>query len=109
MKLLPIDLMRIDSRALILCLMMAFFTIPSLANERAKMAAYSELIGISESELRIKYPEVRELSNSFKLLLSKNLFPYQPPETHKFLRLGNQYIVFELKDDVIIKVHKVSG
>ncbi len=73
------------------------------------VSAPSELIGLTEAELRTKHPEVVELDNSFRQLVSKNLHPYRPPPAHKFFRFGSSYRVAELKDGRVIAVHRVSG
>lgn len=72
-------------------------------------SAPNALIGLTEAELRAKHPEVVELDGSFSLLVSKNLHPYQPPPTHRFLRIGSSYRVAELKDGKVIAVHRVRG
>jgi hypothetical protein len=69
----------------------------------------TEVIGLTEAELRAKYPEVAELDASFRNLVSKNLHPYHPPATHKLLRFGKDYLVAELKDGKVIALHRVSG
>jgi hypothetical protein len=68
-----------------------------------------DVIGLTEAELRAKYPEVTELDRSFDLLVSKNLHPYHPPATIKLLRFGRDYLVAELKDGKVIVLHRVSG
>jgi hypothetical protein len=67
------------------------------------------VLGKSEAELKKMFGRVDPVEGSFSLLVSKNLHPYRPPDTHRLLRLGDTYIVFELKDDKVIKVHRVSG
>ena len=68
-----------------------------------------DVIGLSNTELILKYPEVKAPSNSFALLISKMLHPLRIPREHALLRYGKKYIVFELKNDVVIAVHRVSG
>jgi len=68
-----------------------------------------DVIGLTEAELRAKYPQVTELDNSFSLLVSKSLHPYHPPATNKLLRFGNTYLVAELKDGKVIALHRVRG
>jgi hypothetical protein len=68
-----------------------------------------DVIGLTEAELRAKYPEVAELSVSFSILASKHLHPYHPPATNKLLRFGREYLVAELKDGRVIALHQVSG
>jgi len=68
-----------------------------------------DVIGLSNAELVLKYPEVKVPSNSFALLISKMLYPLRIPKEHVLLRYGSKYIVFELKNDVVIAVHRVSG
>ena len=68
-----------------------------------------DVIGLTEAELRAKYPEVTEMDGSFANLVSKNLHPYHPPPTNKLLRFGRDYLVAELKDGRVIALHRVSG
>jgi hypothetical protein len=68
-----------------------------------------DVIGLTEAELRTKYPQVAELDKSFDLLVSKHLHPYHPPKTNKLLRFGRDYLVVELKDGRVIALHTVSG
>lgn len=68
-----------------------------------------EVIGLTEAELRAKYPEVAEIDGGFATLVSKNLHPYNPPPTNKLLRFGSEYLVAELKDGRVIALHRVSG
>ena len=69
----------------------------------------TDVVGLTEAELRAKYPEVAELDKSFDLLVSKNLHPYHAQATNKFLRFGRAYLVAELKDGKVIALHRVSG
>lgn len=66
-----------------------------------------DVVGLTEAELRAKYPEVTELDASFDNLVSKNLYPYRPQG--KLLRFGRDYLVAELKDGRVIALHRVSG
>ena len=75
----------------------------------APVPAPRDVVGLTEAELRARYPEVTELDNSFSLLVSKNLHPYHPPATNKVLRFGKLYLVAELKDGKVIALHRVSG
>lgn len=68
-----------------------------------------DVIGLTEAELRTKYPDISELSVSFSILVSKHLHPYHPPATNKLLRFGREYLVAELKDGRVIALHQVSG
>jgi hypothetical protein len=68
-----------------------------------------DVIGLTEAELRAKYPEVTELEGSFSILVSKSLHPYHPPATNKLLRFGRDYLVAELQDGRVIALHRVSG
>jgi hypothetical protein len=68
-----------------------------------------DFIGLTEAELRAKYPEVTDLTHSFSILVSKYLYPYHPPATNKLLRFGRDYLVVELKDGRVIALHHVSG
>lgn len=68
-----------------------------------------DAVGLTETELYEKFPETRVPTSSFLNLVSKNMHPYHAPKTNKFLRLGSQYLVFELKCGKVIAVHKVSG
>jgi len=70
---------------------------------------YQRTVGITMTGLRTQLPSVRSVSNSFLLLVSKGLAPYRIPPEHSFLRLGNAYVVFEIKDDRVLAVHRVSG
>ena len=69
----------------------------------------TEVIGLTEADLRAKYPEMAALDRSFDLLVSKNLHPYHPPATNKLLRFGRAYLVAELKDGRVIALHHISG
>jgi hypothetical protein len=69
----------------------------------------TDVAGLSEIELKAKYPDVKEVDSSFRILVSKNLHPYHAPEGTKFLRFGKEYLVAELKDDKVIALHRVSG
>jgi hypothetical protein len=68
-----------------------------------------DVVGLTEAELRAKYPEITELDAGFSNLVSKNLHPYHPPATNKLLRFGRDYLVAELKDGRVIALHRVSG
>jgi hypothetical protein len=68
-----------------------------------------DVIGLTEAELRAKYPDVTELDRSFDLLVSKNLHPYKLPATNKLLRFGRNYLVAELKNGRVIALHRVHG
>ena len=68
-----------------------------------------EVIGLSEQQLLKIYPESEVLDRSFHLLVTKHLHPYRIPSEHKLLRLGRAYVVFELKSDKVIAIHKISG
>jgi hypothetical protein len=81
----------------------------STYNATAATPVAEDIIGLTEAELRAKYPEVTELDRSFNLLVSKNLHPYHPPATNKLLRFGRDYLVAELKDGRVIALHRVSG
>jgi hypothetical protein len=69
----------------------------------------AEVAGLSEAELRAKYTDVKEIDNSFSILVSKNLHPYHPPEGTKFLRFGKEYLVAELRNGRVVALHRVSG
>jgi hypothetical protein len=66
----------------------------------------TEVVGLTEANLRLKYPEVTQ---SFGLLVSKHLHPYHPPLTHKLLRFGQAYLVAEIKGGTVIALHRVEG
>jgi hypothetical protein len=68
-----------------------------------------DVIGLTEAELHAKYPEVNEIDGNFYNLVLKNLHPYHPPSTNKFLRFGRYYLVAELKDGGVIALHRVRG
>jgi hypothetical protein len=68
-----------------------------------------DVIGLTEAELRAKYPEVTELDRSFDLLSSKNLHPYHSLATNKLLRFGQDYLVAELRGGRVIALHHVGG
>jgi hypothetical protein len=71
--------------------------------------AAKDVIGLTEAELRAKYPEVTELNRSFDLLASKNLHPYHPLATNKLLRFGQDYLIAELRGGRVIALHHVGG
>ena len=64
---------------------------------------------MSRAELVARYPESSIPSASFSILISKKLHHLNIPKEHLLLRYGNSYTVFELKDDVVIAIHKISG
>jgi hypothetical protein len=68
-----------------------------------------DVVGLTEAELYSKYPETAELAESFSILVSKSLHPYDPPKTNKLLRIGREYLVVEMKDGKVIALHVVSG
>jgi len=68
-----------------------------------------DVIGLSEQQLVEKYPETQALDRSFHLLVSKHLHPYRIPSSHKLLRWGSAYLVFELNGDKVIAIHRISG
>lgn len=80
----------------------------SMANPEAGHN-YDHTVGWSVTELRNQYPNVADISNSFRLLISKNLAPRAIPEDHSFLRLGKTYWVFEIKAGQVLAVHRVHG
>jgi hypothetical protein len=48
--------------------------------EGSTVPTTNEVIGMTEAPLRVRYPELAELNNSFCLLVSKkSLHPYHPP------------------------------
>ena len=67
------------------------------------------VIGKSEQDLKEMFGRVNPVDGSFSILVSKNLHPYHPPDSHRLLRLDDTYTVFELKENKVIKVHRVSG
>lgn len=69
----------------------------------------ADVIGLTEAELRAKYPKMAEPDRSFDLLVSKNLHPYRLPATNKLLRFGRAYLVAELKDGRVIRLHHIRG
>jgi hypothetical protein len=75
----------------------------------AETPATKDVIGLTEAELRAKYPEITGRDSSFALLVSKNLHPYHPPATNKLLRFGDNYLVLELKNGRVIALHRISG
>ncbi len=81
----------------------------STLNAAAATLTASDVIGLTEAELRAKYPEMADLDRSFDLLVSKNLHPYRVPPTNKLLQFGRAYVVAELKDGRVIALHHVSG
>jgi hypothetical protein len=68
-----------------------------------------DVVGLTEAELRTKYPEMAEIEGSFSIIVSKSLHPYQLPATNKLLRLGREYLVVELKNGRVIALYPVSG
>jgi len=86
-------------------------TAPSAHNRATTTTAPAakDVVGLSEAELRAKYPQVTALDRSFELLVSKSLRPYRVPAEHKLLRFGRDYLVAELKDGRVIALHPVSG
>ncbi len=86
-----------------------FLSCSILVYAESKVPAERDVIGLSEKELYEKYPETTVPSGSFLILVSKNLHPYHAPSDHVFLRYGEQYWVFELKDGKVIALHRVSG
>ncbi|MCP4323317.1 MAG: hypothetical protein GY787_16010 [Alteromonadales bacterium] len=76
---------------------------------RSDAPSEEALIGLSENELYKIHPEVNVPSRSFLNLVSKNLHPYNAPRDHVFLRFGQEYLVFELKNGKVIAMHRVRG
>jgi len=76
---------------------------------RADAPTKDSVIGLTEAELYKIHPEVIVPTRSFLILVSKNLHPYHAPSDHVFLRYGQEYLVFELKDGKVIAIHRVSG
>jgi hypothetical protein len=84
------------------------FHTPTRQETLAALTA-QDVVGLSEAELRSKYPETAELAGSFSILVSKSLRPYDPPKTNKLLRIGREYLVVEMKDGKVIALHRVCG
>jgi hypothetical protein len=96
--------------ALVLLAALAYVTMcPRHFSSVQTPPSVSQVIGLSETELRTRFPQLTELDNSFDLLVSKNLHPYHPPPGHKLLRFGSDYVVVELKDGKVIALHRVGG
>ncbi|MDQ8192760.1 hypothetical protein [Roseibacillus persicicus] len=53
--------------------------------------------------------ELTEVEGSFGNLVSKNLHPYQAPESNKLMRYGDSYLVLEFSDEGLVSIHLVSG
>jgi hypothetical protein len=81
----------------------------STPTQETRTIAIKDVVGLTEAQLRAKYPELKEIERSFSILVSKNLHPYHPPATNKLLRFGREYLVVELKDGRVIALHRVSG
>lgn len=69
----------------------------------------ADVAGLSEAELQVKYPNVKEVDDSFSNLISKTLYPYHPPEGTRFLRFGEEYLVAELRNGKVVALHRVGG
>ncbi|MBK8481478.1 MAG: hypothetical protein IPL40_09930 [Proteobacteria bacterium] len=67
------------------------------------------MIGRSEAELRLSFCDVSPLDMSFQNLVSKKLHPYRPPRASRLLRLARTYVVFEVQDDKVVRVHRLAG
>ena len=78
-------------------------------NNSQNWPSADDVIGLTEQQLLEKYPQTTALDNSFDLLVSKHLHPYRIPSSHKLLRFGSAYLVFELKSGTVIAVHKIRG
>jgi hypothetical protein len=68
-----------------------------------------DVIGLTEAELRAKYPETTEVDWGFSINVSKTLYPYSPPRNNQLLRIGKTYLVVELKDGKVIALHRIKG
>ena len=66
--------------------------------------------GLSPAQVE-KFWETRltEVEGSFGNLVSKNLYPYQAPESNRLMRYGDSYLVLEFSDEGLISIHLVSG
>ncbi|WP_395373646.1 hypothetical protein [Marinicella sp. W31] len=95
------------TQLLLILMLMAEFTLAQQAGQSWPSA--DEVIGLTEQQLLDKYPETKVLDRSFDLLVSKHLHPYRIPSSHKLLRWGSAYLVFELKSGTVIAIHKISG
>jgi len=95
-------------RKLLICALL--LTSCSSVNRQSSIPSnVADVAGLSESELQAKYPNVKEVDDSFSNLVSKNLHPYHPPEGTRYLRFGEEYLVAELRNGKVIALHRVGG
>jgi hypothetical protein len=70
--------------------------------------AQALFLGKTRDDLEAMLGNIHVIKGSFQLLVSKSLWPHYQDD-HTYLRWGDRYIVFEMRDGRVIRFHFVHG